>query len=88
MTTNIATVTAKGQITIPKAIRQTLRIQEKERLLFVVEGERLVGIPLSHCPLNELYGVLPATQAYPGHQTIREAIQRELREGTGGEIYL
>ncbi len=29
MTTNIATITAKGQITIPKAIRKMLGIQEQ-----------------------------------------------------------
>jgi AbrB family looped-hinge helix DNA binding protein len=80
MATNIATVTAKGQITIPKAIRQILGIQEKEQLLFLVEGERLILIPLRHHPLSELYGALPATQPYPGHQAIREEIHTELGE--------
>ena len=78
MTTNIATVTAKGQITIPKAIRQTLGIQKKDRLIFLVEGEHLVLVPLRHRSLSELFGALPATQSYPGHQGIREAIHTEL----------
>jgi AbrB family looped-hinge helix DNA binding protein len=80
MATNIATVTAKGQITIPKAIRQTLGIQEKDKLLFLVEGEQLTLIPMRHRPLSELYGALPATKPYPGHQEIREAIHTELGE--------
>jgi AbrB family looped-hinge helix DNA binding protein len=80
MATNIVTVTARGQVTIPKAIRQTLGIQEKEQLLFLVEGERLVLIPLRHRPLSELYGALPATKPYPGHHAIREAIHTELGE--------
>jgi len=80
MATNIATITAKGQVTIPKAIRQALGIQEKDKLLFLVEGDRLVLIPLRHRPLSELYGALPATRPYPGHQAVREEIRSELGE--------
>jgi len=80
MATNIATVTAKGQVTIPKAIRQALRIQEKDKLLFLMEGDRLILIPLRHRPLSELYGSLPATRPYPGHQAIREEVRSELGE--------
>lgn len=91
MTTNIhknriATVTAKGQITIPKAIRQTLGIGEKDRLLFIVEGEQLRLLPLIHRPLSELYGTLPATKPYPGHQNIREAIHSELVKRMKGAL--
>ena len=80
MSNYLATVTAKGQITIPKAIRQTLGIKERDRLLFLVEGDGLTLIPLRHRPLSELYGALPATQPYPGHQAVREAVRRELGE--------
>jgi len=80
MATNIATVTAKGQVTIPKAIRQALGIQEKDKLLFLMEGDRLILIPLRHRPLSELYGSLPATRPYPGHQAIREEVRSELGE--------
>lgn len=84
MATNIATVTTKGQITIPKAIREALDIQQKDRLLFVVEDEHIVVKPLRHRPLSELYGALPATKSYPGHQAIRETTQRELGEHMKG----
>jgi len=80
MATNIATVTAKGQITIPKAIRQALGIEERDRLLFIVEGQHIVVKPLHHRPLSKLYGTLPATKPYPGHAAIRETIQQELGE--------
>lgn len=80
MDTKIATVTSKGQITIPKAIRQALGIKEKDRLLFFVEDDRLVLIPLRHRPLSELFGALPATRSYPGHQAIREEIRSDLGE--------
>jgi len=80
MDTGMGTVTSKGQITIPKAIREALGIKEKDRLLFFVEDDRLVLIPLRHRPLSELFGALPATRPYPGHQAIREEIRGDLGE--------
>jgi len=78
MTTNMATVTAKGQVTIPKAVREALGVQEGDQLLFVVEGSRAVVTPVARRALGDLYGALPATQPFPGHQTIREQVRREL----------
>ncbi len=80
MTAEMATVTSKGQITIPKAIRDALGIEERDRLLFVVEGERLVLIPLRRRSLTDLYGALPATRPYPGHDAIRQELHGELGE--------
>nr|HID12316.1 AbrB/MazE/SpoVT family DNA-binding domain-containing protein [Anaerolineae bacterium] len=82
MTTNVATMTAKGQVTIPKAIRQALGIRERDHLLFLIEGERLVVIPLRRRSLRALYGALPATRPYPGHEAIRE----EMHAGLGERI--
>ena len=78
MGTNIATVTAKGQVTIPKAIRRALSIRERDRLLFRIENGHLILILLPHRPLGELYGALPATRPYPGHQAIREEMRSAL----------
>jgi len=80
MSNNVTTVTAKGQVTIPKTIRQALDIRERDRLLFLIEGERLVLIPLRHRPLRELYGAFPPTRSYPGHQAVREEIRSQLGE--------
>ncbi len=80
MATNMATVTAKGQVTIPKAIRRILNIHKSDRLLFVVEGERLVLIPVRHRPLSELYNALPATRPFPGHRAVREEVRTRLGE--------
>ncbi len=80
MTAEMATVTAKGQITIPKAIRDALGIEERDRLLFVVEGDRLVLIPLRRRSLTDLYAALPATRPYPGHDSIRQELRGELGE--------
>ncbi len=83
MLENIATVTVKGQVTIPKRVRDALRINEKDRLLFIVEDDRLVVIPLHGRPLSELRGALPATRPFPGSDAIREEVQRSLGERAG-----
>lgn len=79
MTENVTTITAKGQVTIPKAIRQALKVGKGDRLLFVLEGDRLLLIPIRRRPLAELYGALPATRPFPG----QEAVRREARAALG-----
>lgn len=37
-----ATVTSKGQVTIPKSVRDALGIQEGDEVVFRVEGDRAV----------------------------------------------
>jgi AbrB family looped-hinge helix DNA binding protein len=80
MVAQMATVTAKGQITIPKSIREALGITTQDRVLFVMEGDRVILVPLHRHPLSHLYGALPATRSYPGHQAIREEVQKGLGE--------
>lgn len=71
-----AKVTLKGQVTIPKAVRAALALQEGDSVLFAVEGDGATLRPLKNKPLRELYGALPATRPYPG----LEAIRRKVRE--------
>lgn len=37
-----AKVTSKGQVTVPKAVREALGIKEGDELVFRVDGDRLV----------------------------------------------
>ena len=37
-----STMTRKGQVTIPKAIRDRLGVKEGEKVLFVIRGEEVV----------------------------------------------
>jgi antitoxin PrlF len=80
MAGNIATITSKGQVTIPKEIRQALHVKENDQLLFTVEGDQAVITPLRRRSLISFRGALPATRPYPGMDAIREQLHRELGE--------
>ena len=53
-----ATVTSKGQVTIPKAIRRALRLAEGDRLDFVVEKEGRVVVRAGAADISDLKGLL------------------------------
>ena len=69
-----STVTSKGQITIPKAVRRALDLKPRDRVVFIVEGERAILIPARRQSLVELRGALSATAPYPGHDAIRAEV--------------
>lgn len=78
MTVRIAKVTSKGQVTIPKPIREELGIEEQDRLLFTVEAGRLIVTPVSRHALSDLYASLPASRPFPGRERIREELGKDL----------
>jgi antitoxin PrlF len=85
MTNEVATVTSKGQVTIPKAVRLALGLEENDQILFIVEGDHAVLLPIRSRALGELYGALPATRPYPGTESTRTETghalgERQLRE--------
>ncbi len=60
-----ATVTSKGQITIPRSIRRALRLQAGDRLDFVLEAkDRLVVRPAAP-DLGDLKGLLHRPRRRP-----------------------
>ena len=55
---SIATVTSKGQVTIPKEVREVLRIEAGDRIDFIVESENRVVVRKPGREIKDLYGLL------------------------------
>ena len=75
---NKAKVTFKGQVTIPKEVRNSLDIKEGDSVIFVIEKDHAVLKPLKKKNLKYFYGILPATRPYPGMESVREEVHHEL----------
>jgi AbrB family looped-hinge helix DNA binding protein len=53
-----ATVTSKGQITIPKDVRERLGLEAGDRVVFVVQSDRDVVLKPAKTDIRELHGML------------------------------
>ena len=42
MEVSVSTITSKGQVTIPKEIRETLGVIEGDKLIFFIDGDRVL----------------------------------------------
>ncbi len=68
-----ARVTSKGQVTIPRAVREALTIEEGDQVVFRVEGQR--AILARSADLMQLAGsvtVPAAKRGTPWDQVVRE----------------
>jgi antitoxin PrlF len=71
-----ATITSKGQVTIPQEIRQQLRLRRGHKLRFTIEnGDRAVMTPVSK-RLSELAGILPKPKRPVSLEEMDEGIRR------------
>jgi AbrB family looped-hinge helix DNA binding protein len=57
---NITTLTTKGQVTIPKAIRDKLGLKPFDKLRFFIDGEGEVRIRKAYPSLEDVVAGLPA----------------------------
>lgn len=75
----LATITAKGQITIPKAVRDTLKLNTGDRIEFVFGDDgRLFLLPVTR-PVKTLKGMLPKPAQPVSLEAMDEAITQALR---------
>ncbi|MDQ6633103.1 MAG: AbrB/MazE/SpoVT family DNA-binding domain-containing protein [Verrucomicrobiota bacterium] len=77
-----ATITSKGQITIPLAIRNALNLQERDRLEFRIEGNAILADPIRNNLMN-LCGVVASSKKPATKQEMRAVAQHAfaLRRG-------
>ena len=68
-------ITAKGQTTLPKAVREALRVQPGDRVRYIIEGDevRIVAVR----PINRLFGVVK----YDGPPVTLEDMDQAIADG-------
>ena len=54
-----ATITSKGQITLPKVLRDKLHLEPGDRVEFVVEADGVVRMIPRKASVKQLKGMLP-----------------------------
>lgn len=74
-----STMTSKGQVTIPKAVREALRLQAGDRLEFVISESGQVLITPVKTTVAEMYGMLHKPDKEPVTvEAMNEAIKSRL----------
>lgn len=88
----MAKVTSKGQITIPKAVRERLGLKEQDRVLFAIDESGAHLVPVRQSSVSDLAGSMASDRPYPGLEAVREEVgmalgkaieQIEQEEGDG-----
>jgi AbrB family looped-hinge helix DNA binding protein len=75
-----ATLTSKGQTTIPKRIRDHLGLKPGDRLRFAIEEGGRVVLELATVPLEQLRGIFPRPERAATLEEIDEAIREHALE--------
>jgi antitoxin PrlF len=70
-----ATVTNKGKVTIPRAIREQLRLRDGHKVRFAIDGDRAVVTPIG-TKLSDLVGILGKPKRSATLEEMDEAIRR------------
>lgn len=73
---SVATLTTKGQVTIPKPVREALRLQAGDRVEFVDLGNGRFELVAATRDVTELRGVLG-----PAQPVSTEDMERAVAEG-------
>lgn len=71
---SVGSVTSKGQVTIPKEIRQALGIKEGDKVIFLVQGKQAV---IKKVPAERLSDILSRHKRSPEDSL---AFQKRMRE--------
>lgn len=80
----VATMTSKGQVTVPRSIREALGLETGSRLVFELEGEGHVRVQALHHRLEDLWELGEARRT-PGKVMSFEAMDEAKRRGAEGQ---
>jgi AbrB family looped-hinge helix DNA binding protein len=71
-----STISSKGQVTVPKAIRQRLHLQAGDRLQFLVDGDGSVRLAAATRDLATLRTLLPPPKRRATLEDMQTTIRR------------
>jgi len=78
-----STITRKGQVTIPKVIRDRLGIKEGEKVLFVMRGEEVV-LKVVKGTILDLKGSVKPSARPEDFERIRQSVRRAVAKRVAG----
>lgn len=70
------TLTSKGQITLPKALRERLGLSTGDRVDFFIEDEQSARLVVKHFPVSRLKGMLSKPEQAISLEEMDKAIQK------------
>lgn len=76
----MATVTSKGQVTIPKKVRDALRIVAGDRVTFVIREDGIVEMRPETMDLRDLFGILRSADRKVSVEKMNEDIATAVAE--------
>ena len=80
----ISKVGRRGQVTLPRAIRRRLNLQEGDRVAYVSRGEEVVLLPLTRT-LLDLRGSVPVSEPEDFDAIRRQVVEEHARKVDAGE---
>jgi antitoxin PrlF len=78
-----STISSKGQVTVPKAIRARLHLQPGDRLRFVVEADGAVRLTAATRDLAALRDILPRPKRKASLEDIEATIRKRAVKRAG-----
>ncbi|MFL6202790.1 MAG: AbrB/MazE/SpoVT family DNA-binding domain-containing protein [Thermoanaerobaculia bacterium] len=76
-----ATVTSKGQITIPKEVRETLGLEAGHRVSFQIRADKVVEMHPENVDLMSLFGIFKPRVKGVTLEEMEEAIREGAAQG-------
>ena len=71
-----STITSKGQVTVPKAVRERLSLQPGDRLSFVIHDDGTVTVEAESVELSSMRGVVKSGGRHVSLAQMDDAIRR------------
>ncbi|KZL51424.1 MULTISPECIES: AbrB/MazE/SpoVT family DNA-binding domain-containing protein [Cyanophyceae] len=78
-----ATITTKGQVTIPKEIRDYLNLDTGSKVDFVIDENGIVKLIPLNVPIQSLSGILHR----PGIKSASLQMETAIKQGAMGRVY-